>query len=224
VGGRGRSRTRLVAVIVAVLGVALLVAGSVPETAGAAGGADGATVQVTAAAVDPASVQVTPGSAVTWYNATTANLSVVADDGSFDSGALAPKSTFQFVFPAVRTVSYHVLGGPGVDGLTGTVEVAAGVAAPPAPAPSASPFAPNPAATPPSNLAYSGTQGLNGFFGALALAFGVALVVWARRHGLTLAWLGSPFARSDDLLPRLGHRRARPARGPGAPRRSRHRI
>jgi plastocyanin len=66
------------------------------------------------------SITVVEGSTVTWTNADTGEHTVTADDGSFDSGKIAPGSTFQRTFQAAAAVKYHC----SVDlSMTGTVNV-----------------------------------------------------------------------------------------------------
>jgi len=214
--GTGRTRALLVAVMLAGVGVALV--GSAPAVA------DDVHVTITTSGLEPASVTVAPGTAITWVNAAGADRFVAADDGTFDSGRLRPNETFQFVFTTERTLSYHVTGQPGQ---TGTIVVRAG-ASTAAPVPGAgNPFTQSPAgppaAAPNPNLATTGSaESLNSVAGGLLLAGGVGLTIWAARRRLSLAWVGSPFGRHDDLLPR-GERRLPRDRG-RAHRRSRHRI
>ena len=58
-------------------------------------------------AFDPASLTVKAGDTVTWVNDDTTAHDIVADDGSFDSGNLAPGASYQFVFATAGTVPYH---------------------------------------------------------------------------------------------------------------------
>jgi beta-lactam-binding protein with PASTA domain len=58
-------------------------------------------------AFDPASITVNAGDTVTWVNEDTTAHTIVADDGSFDSGSVAPGESFQFTFAAAGAVPYH---------------------------------------------------------------------------------------------------------------------
>jgi len=71
-------------------------------------------------AFDPASITVNAGDTVTWVNEDTTAHTIVADDGSFDSGSVAPGESFRFTFAAAGTVPYHCGIHPS---MTGTVVV-----------------------------------------------------------------------------------------------------
>jgi plastocyanin len=58
-------------------------------------------------AFDPAQQQVPVGTTVTWTNQDSANHTVTADDGSFDSGQLAQGATFSQTFAKAGTYTYH---------------------------------------------------------------------------------------------------------------------
>src|SRR4051794_4215731 len=58
-------------------------------------------------AFQPASLEVTAGTTVTWTNSGAAPHTVTADDGAFDSGTLQPGSTFSFTFDTPGTFAYH---------------------------------------------------------------------------------------------------------------------
>jgi plastocyanin len=55
----------------------------------------------------PGSISVAVGSTVTWTNDDTTGHTVTADDGSFDSGTLAPGATFSNTFSTAGTFAYH---------------------------------------------------------------------------------------------------------------------
>ena len=55
----------------------------------------------------PASISVAVGSTVTWTNNDTTGHTVTADDGSFDSGTVAPGATFSHTFDTAGTFTYH---------------------------------------------------------------------------------------------------------------------
>ena len=70
---------------------------------------------------DPQNINVSVGDTVEWTNRGTHTHTVTADDGSFDSGDLAPNQTFRQTFQTAGTVPYHC---EIHSGMTGTVTVA----------------------------------------------------------------------------------------------------
>jgi plastocyanin len=58
-------------------------------------------------AFEPASILVEAGDIVTWTNLGSGPHTVTGDDGSFDSGPLAPGTCFSQPFPAARLATYH---------------------------------------------------------------------------------------------------------------------
>lgn len=56
---------------------------------------------------DPPVAQVPKGTIITWTNRDTVARSVVADDNSFNSGAIAPGASWSYTVTAVGQVSYH---------------------------------------------------------------------------------------------------------------------
>lgn len=83
--------------------------GTTPSTGGATGGTapTPGAVKITNFTFDPASVEVTAGSAVTWTNDDSTAHTVVADDGTFQSGDVATGGTYSFTFAKPGTVKYH---------------------------------------------------------------------------------------------------------------------
>jgi plastocyanin len=69
--------------------------------------AQGGAVSIVDFAFQPATLEVTTGSTVTWTNTGAAPHTVSADDGSFDSGTLSPGSTFSQTFDSAGTFTYH---------------------------------------------------------------------------------------------------------------------
>jgi plastocyanin len=65
------------------------------------------TVSIKNMAFSPNALNVTAGTTVTWVNNDGTTHTVTADDGSFDSGDIAPGGSFTHKFAAVGTVSYH---------------------------------------------------------------------------------------------------------------------
>lgn len=53
------------------------------------------------------SLTVTAGTKVTWTNNDGIDHTVTADDGSFDSGNIAPGGTFNHTFSTAGTLNYH---------------------------------------------------------------------------------------------------------------------
>ena len=70
--------------------------------------AGGATaVSIKDFAFNPATASVPTGSKVTWTNNDTTAHTVTFDDGSADSGNIAPGSTFDHTFATAGTFAYH---------------------------------------------------------------------------------------------------------------------
>ncbi len=70
-----------------------------------AGGATAVTIKDFA--FSPATATAAAGSKVTWTNGDTTAHTVTLDDGSADSGNVAPGSTFDHVFATAGTFAYH---------------------------------------------------------------------------------------------------------------------
>jgi plastocyanin len=87
----------------ALSGAALMIDAS-PRLARAQGRADVAIVDV---AYQPGSIKIQAGDTVTWTNTGTTPHTVTADDGSVDSGSLAPRASFSHTFPAAGLFTYH---------------------------------------------------------------------------------------------------------------------
>ena len=83
----------------------------VPEasstTTQATAGPEGPTITMKSFAFEPAELRVHVGDTVTVSNEDAATHTWTADDGSFDSGELAPGATKTQVFSAAGTVAYH---------------------------------------------------------------------------------------------------------------------
>ncbi len=79
-----------------------------PSTGPAASAAAaGSPVAIKDFSFQPGSISVAVGSTVTWTNQDTTGHTVTADDGSFDSGTLAPGATFSHTFDTAGTFTYH---------------------------------------------------------------------------------------------------------------------
>lgn len=76
---------------------------------GSAVGAQGASASVSIQnfAFAPGTIQVAAGTTVTWTNNDQTTHTVTADDGSFDSGDVAPGGTFSMTFNTPGTFAYH---------------------------------------------------------------------------------------------------------------------
>ncbi|MCG8350551.1 MAG: cupredoxin domain-containing protein [Chloroflexales bacterium] len=100
----------------------------------------------------PGKITVPVGSTVVWTHQGQRPHTVTADDGSFDSGELANGNTFSFTFTVAGTFPYYCAfhGGPGGEGMAGTIVVedasdAAGDPVLPPSPPNQQPDAPAPA-------------------------------------------------------------------------------
>jgi plastocyanin len=67
----------------------------------------GNSVSIANFAFSPVSLTVKVGTKITWTNNDTVSHTVTADKGAFNSGPLAPGSTFSFTFTTAGTYSYH---------------------------------------------------------------------------------------------------------------------
>ena len=67
----------------------------------------GNSVSIANFAFSPTSLTVKVGTKVSWTNNDTVTHTVTADKGAFNSGPLAPGSTFSFTFTKAGTYSYH---------------------------------------------------------------------------------------------------------------------
>jgi plastocyanin len=90
--------------LLAVLSVAALMFDASPREAQAQGRADVAIVDV---AYQPRSILAQAGDTVTWTNTGSTPHTVTADDGSVDSGPLAPGASFSQSFPTAGLFTYH---------------------------------------------------------------------------------------------------------------------
>jgi plastocyanin len=76
----------------------------------------GSTVTIDNYAFSPASITVSVGTTVTWVNNDTTAHTVTADDGSFDSGNLAPGESFTYTFTSAGSFVYHCNYHPNMEG------------------------------------------------------------------------------------------------------------
>jgi plastocyanin len=150
--------------------------------------ADPAEMQVHAAADPPVSaidnefvpkdLSIAAGDTVTWTNDGQFVHTVTSDDGVFDSGPLDPGASFTFTFSEGGTHPYHcqIHGGPGGQGMSGTVVVAG------APQQPGDDGAEDPATEPsPASLPNTGVSLGLAVFGFVAVATGSVLLLIARR-------------------------------------------
>jgi len=71
------------------------------------GSGSGNAVSIKNFAFSTGSLSVTKGTTVTWTNNDAVTHTVTADDGSFNSGNIAPGGKFSHIFSAAGTVAYH---------------------------------------------------------------------------------------------------------------------
>jgi plastocyanin len=158
-----------------VVAVVLLSSGFVFAAAAPANAATTHNVSLTGFSFSPKTLTIEPGDTVTWTNNGGIPHTVTADNGSFDSGSLAPGQTFTHTFAAAATVPYHCSfhGAAGGLGMAGTIVVrpaAPATTAPPVttratspPSPTTPPSAPAvPAAPVPSTPTPAPAQGTAG--------------------------------------------------------------
>lgn len=69
--------------------------------------ADDVAVGITTAGFVPPAVSIQNGDRVVWTNNDVTARQIVADDGSFKSGLIAPGGRYAHVFPVASTVAYH---------------------------------------------------------------------------------------------------------------------
>jgi plastocyanin len=79
-----------------------------------------ASVTITSGGFAPNSVSISVGSTVMWTNKDGSAHSVVADGGTFSSGAIAPGGQYSYAFPSAGTFMYHDGSNPS---MVGTVTV-----------------------------------------------------------------------------------------------------
>jgi plastocyanin len=104
--------------------------------------ANAATLGTAAYGTNP--LKVPANTTVTWYNTDTVSHTVTADDGSFDSGAIAPGQSFSMTFVADDFYNYHC-SIHGAAAMSGAIQIGN---ATPSPTASASPSAtPSPSAS-----------------------------------------------------------------------------
>jgi plastocyanin len=79
-------------------------------SAGGSGGTGGPgtnAVTISGMTFSPATITVAVNSAITWTNKDAITHTVTSDSGAFDSGNIAPGSTFTHTFTATGTFAYH---------------------------------------------------------------------------------------------------------------------
>ena len=90
------------AVLAAVAALALVVTGASQPASQAT-----KTVNITATAFSPTSRTIATGDAIKWTNTDTKNHQVIANNGSFASGTIAPNKTYTHTFNTAGTYRYH---------------------------------------------------------------------------------------------------------------------
>ena len=132
-------RAALALALLLALGLALAPSAALAQTANA--------VTISDFQFTPASLTVPVGTKVTWTNNGPSNHTVTANQGAFDSGALAKGQSFSFTFASAGTFAYHCSIHPF---MTGSITVSGAAAAP---ASSSAAAAPSPAASPAASAA-----------------------------------------------------------------------
>jgi plastocyanin len=118
---RTAGRVASTALAIAFIALAARGSGARPRiVAGEARAQSATTVAIAGFAYDPAVVQASAGSTVTWTNADAAPHTVTADGGAFGSEVLATGGVFSVTLDAPGTYAYRCLLHPG---MTGTVVV-----------------------------------------------------------------------------------------------------
>jgi plastocyanin len=74
---------------------------------GGGGGGTGNGVSIASMAFSSSSLTVASGTTVKWTNNDAITHTVTADDGTFDSGNIAPGGTYSHTFSGVGTYAYH---------------------------------------------------------------------------------------------------------------------
>lgn len=80
---------------------------TVPTTAPTTAPSSGNSISIAQFAFTPNNLTVKVGTKVTWTNNDSVTHTVTADQGAFNSNALAPGSSFSFTFSKAGTFSYH---------------------------------------------------------------------------------------------------------------------
>ncbi len=101
------NRSLLLAVAAGLLTVALAGCAGGAETTAQPAAAAGKTVDMKDIKFSTATLKVTAGTKVTWKNSDAMVHTVTADDGSFDSGDMAPGATWSHTFDTPGTYTYH---------------------------------------------------------------------------------------------------------------------
>src|SRR5215510_5147454 len=112
---------------IGIIGVVALVAmfALLPVASAAPRAAETITVNIPAFNFEPKEVTVKVGDTVKWTNSSTAEHTVTADDGSFNSDDLEAGKDFSFTFTKAGTFAYFCKyhGSKGGSGMSGTVTV-----------------------------------------------------------------------------------------------------
>lgn len=121
-------------IIVAKKGQQVSIAPSAASGAQAASAPGSATVVVGDDSFSPNELRVAPGDTVVWEQRGSSTHTVTSDTGAFDSGELAPGSSFSHTFTEEGVYYYHCTlhGAPGRVGMSGVIIVAQDATAAPA--------------------------------------------------------------------------------------------
>lgn len=130
VSGPSARQAKLVAALLATLGLLTLLGVLLALPAGIRAASPDGNISIVEGAYTPATLTIDQHATVFWHNDGTSKHSVIADDGSFDSGPLSPGDVFGNVFDVAGTFTYHDANDP--SGMQGTIIVTP-VAATPVP-------------------------------------------------------------------------------------------
>ena len=81
---------------------------------GGGGGTTGNNVSIAGFAFSTTSLSVAKGTKVTWKNNDATTHTVTSDDGTFDSGNIAPGGSYSYTFADAGTFAYHCKIHPGM--------------------------------------------------------------------------------------------------------------
>lgn len=93
--------------ISAIVAVTILIASCYKSKSSYNSAPGNSKITITSSAYSPASLTVTSGSTVTWTNSDSAVHTVTTEDGSINSGDIAPGSSYSKTFMTTGTFDYH---------------------------------------------------------------------------------------------------------------------
>ena len=141
---------------------------------------DGVAIDIVDFAFNPASVEVTEGTTVTWTNQDSAPHTATGDNGEFDTGQLAQGGSASVTFDTAGTYAYHCAVHP--DMVASIVVTAGEPADEPAGEPAPTPATPTELPNTGSGTTFGGSDNSLLLAGLGAVAFLLAAgAVWRRR-------------------------------------------